>query len=80
VILDMHVPAIFTSYDQKEADEDYALLQSLNAATRTSGPVLNPVRVVYPLIAPFAPVDDPFYHINMYAVCFKGRSRMSLSL
>lgn len=73
VILDMNVPALFTSYNKDEAVQDYALLTSLNASMLTNAPVLNPMRTAYPVIEGCTH-EDIFYHQNMYCMAFKGRA------
>jgi splicing suppressor protein 51 len=76
VILDINVPAMFTSYQKDEADNEYAILQSLNARTLTDKPVRNPFAVQLPEIEPgywYGSKKEPFFHNSMYCVCFQGR-------
>lgn len=72
----MKVPALFTSYHEGEAKEDYALLSSvMGAKMLTTEPVLNPVRVGYHFIDPCdeGGAANPFFQPNMYAMCFQGK-------
>ena len=75
VILDLNVPAMFTSYDLDEADLEYKILASsqCNAKLLTGAPVRNPWRVDVELIDPSGPGDDPFYQVSKYGICFQGR-------
>lgn len=70
VLLDLEVPCIFTSYNRHEGDEDFGVLEEVNAQTLTDGPVLNPFAVDYPLIDD-GPLDG-FYQHSMYYICFRG--------
>jgi len=71
-MLDLGVPALFTSFNKLEAVLDYDMLKRLHAATITDGPVLNPVRVSKPEFEGNGVVDS-FFHQNMYCIGFKGR-------
>jgi len=73
VILDMNVPALFTSFNKDEAVQDLAILSSLHANILTDSPVLNPMRVANAEIEACGQVDA-FFHRNMYCMAFKGRA------
>ena len=72
LILDLNVPAMFTSFNRQEALEYYELLSSLGAKLLTSEPTLNPVRVDMDFIDPSG-TTAPFFQPNMYCICFHGR-------
>jgi splicing suppressor protein 51 len=76
VVLDLNVPAMFTSYNEEEGDQDFAVLQSLNACTLTDKPVRNPFAVQVPEIEPgywYNSEKQPFFYNSMYCTCFQGR-------
>lgn len=72
-ILDMDVPALFTSFNKDEADQDHAVLVSLNANVLPGSPALNPMRVAHAEIEAGGEAIDAFFHHNMYYSGFKGR-------
>lgn len=75
VILDMDVPSMFTSYNRREAEEDFRVLKRMNARTLTDAPILNPFRCMMQEIDSDRSHGnvDQFFQINMYAIGFKGR-------
>ena len=73
VMLDLNVPALFTSYNKYEAEQDTVVLSQVNARLLTETPRLNPFRVAKATIEPG--VNDVFFHLNMYCMAFKGRAQ-----
>lgn len=76
VILDLDVPAFFTSYNAYEARLDYDLLQEEGAELLQDDIEKNPFRDEAWLIEPANTVmgPDSFHAQNMYGVLFKGRT------
>lgn len=76
VILDLDVPAFFTSYNAYEARLDYDLLQEEGAKLLQDDIEKNPFRDEAWLIEPANTVvgPDSFHAQNMYGVLFKGRT------
>ena len=74
--MDLDVPAYFTSYNQSEAEQDLAMLQSVNAKVLQDNVSVNPFRESYPTIeAPTVEMGaDQFFACNMYGVLFCGRT------
>lgn len=71
VLLDMNVPAVFTSFCNEEAVQDIEVLRSLDANLLNRRPVFNPFRSLGAQIE--ACGRDDFYHTNMYYSAFRGR-------
>jgi hypothetical protein len=71
-MLELNVPALFTSFCKHEADEDISVLRSANANLNTPNPMLNPFKSAIPMIDSSG--VDKFYHANMYYMAFQGRS------
>lgn len=73
-ILDMNVPALFTSYNRGEADQDFQILRNLNANLLLDEPVRNPMAAVKPEIECTGDLQSgsSFFHTNMYCILFQG--------
>jgi hypothetical protein len=73
-ILDMEVPAFFTSYEESEAIKDFALLESIDANILQESLELNPFQDALVSVEPVSDGRvDKFFSQNMYGVLFCGR-------
>jgi hypothetical protein len=73
-ILDMEVPAFFTSYEESEAIKDFALLESIDANILQESIELNPFQDALVSVEPVSDGRvDKFFSQNMYGVLFCGR-------
>lgn len=74
VILDLDVPALFTSFNRQEGVKDYAIFRGLEANIHSEEPLLNPVRSLMPEFETWnTSVVDAFFQKNMYYVTVRGR-------
>ncbi|KAL3908447.1 MAG: hypothetical protein SGILL_008475 [Bacillariaceae sp.] len=74
MVLDMNVPAYFTSYEESEAIKDFDLLMSLGANILQDKIKLNPFSDQQVCIEPVTVGRmDKFFSPNMYGVLFCGR-------
>jgi splicing suppressor protein 51 len=79
VVLDLNVPALFTSFNRSEADQDYEVLKGVNAKMlHKDGPKRNPFAEMMPNIDSADNGEDNaidcFFHKSMYCIAFKGRT------
>ena len=75
-ILDLDIPAYFTSYSKEEAGQDFDILNSsdLNANILQNGPKYNQFREDHRVIeATTKDSIDKFFSCNMYGTLVKGK-------
>lgn len=70
-LLDMNVPCVFTSFDEKEAGKDGKALHRMQA-NMIEEPCKNPFSSEWTVLD--MEETDKFYQKNMYVMCFQGRA------